>query len=280
MKLAFDRKYKVALYIRLSREDGDKEEGDKSESESITNQRSLLRGFVEESGLEVAEEYIDDGCSGTNFERPAFKKMIADIEKRKIDMVITKDLSRLGRDYIDTGNYIEKFFPLNRVRYIALLDNVDTFLDNSSSNDIVPFKAVINDMYVKDLSKKVKSAMTSKKEKGLFLGTYAPYGYNKDPLDKNRLVINEEEAKIVRKIFKLYLEGNGPKTVARLLTEEKIPTPSESKKMTRSSLYGKWCSRQLKDMLKNQVYIGNLVQNKMRKLNYKSKKLIRTDKNK
>ena len=144
--------YNVGLYIRLSKEDGEKRE-----SESITNQKSLLLQYVKENNLKVYDIYIDDGFSGTNFDRPAFKKLISDIESKKINMVITKDMSRLGRDYIGTGELVEKYFPSKGVRYIALTDNIDTYLDNSN-NDIAPFKAIMNDMYAKDISKKIKSS--------------------------------------------------------------------------------------------------------------------------
>ena len=152
--------YKVGLYIRLSREDDDKE----YESESITNQKSLLLQYAKENNLKVYDIYIDDGYSGTNFDRPEFKRMINDILKGKLNMVITKDMSRLGRDYIGTGELIEKFFPSHDVRYIAVTDNIDTYLDNSN-NDIAPFKAIMNDMYAKDISKKIKSSLRAKKKK-------------------------------------------------------------------------------------------------------------------
>ena len=146
--------YKVALYIRLSREDEDKT----NETESIINQKSLLMQYTKEKNLEVYDTYIDDGYSGTNFDRPAFNKLIEDIENKKINMVIAKDMSRLGRDYVETGNLVEKYFPSRGVRYIAVTDNIDTYLD-STSNDIAPFKAIMNDMYAKDISKKIKSSL-------------------------------------------------------------------------------------------------------------------------
>ena len=142
--------FKVGMYIRLSREDGDKQE-----SESISNQRNILQRYVKENDLCFVKEYVDDGVSGTTFDRPGFNEMLQDIENKNINMVITKDLSRLGRDYIGTGNLIEKYFPEHNVRYIAVTDNIDTFLD-SSNNDIAPFKAIMNDMYAKDISKKIK----------------------------------------------------------------------------------------------------------------------------
>ena len=153
--------YNVGLYIRLSREDDDKN----YESESITNQKSLLLQYAKENNLRVYDIYIDDGFSGTNFDRPGFIRLIKDIENKKINMVITKDMSRLGRDYIGTGELVEKFFPEHNVRYIAVTDNIDTYLD-STNNDIAPFKAIMNDFYAKDISKKIKTSLKAKMKDG------------------------------------------------------------------------------------------------------------------
>ena len=167
--------YNVGIYIRLSREDEDKT----YESESITNQKSLLLQYSKENKLKVYDIYIDDGYSGTNFERPGFKKLINDIEHNKVNMVITKDMSRLGRDYIETGNLIEKYFPSHNIRYIAVTDNIDTYLDNSN-NDIAPFKSIMNDMYAKDISKKIKSSLKAKQKEGKWVGSRTPFGYEKN----------------------------------------------------------------------------------------------------
>ncbi|MEG1016154.1 MAG: recombinase family protein, partial [Bacilli bacterium] len=156
--------YSVGIYIRLSREDEKV-----GESESVTNQRSLLTKYVSENGYKLVGTYIDDGFSGTNFNRPDFKRMLGDIEENKINMVITKDLSRLGRDYIGTGEYLERYFPEHNVRYIALTDNIDTCLD-SSNIDMAPFKAVFNDMYAKDISKKIRTALRTKQKDGKWVG--------------------------------------------------------------------------------------------------------------
>ena len=176
--------YNVGLYIRLSREDDDKT----LESESITNQKSLLIQYEKENNLRVYDIYIDDGYSGTNFDRPDFNKLLKDIELGKINMVITKDMSRLGRDYIGTGNLIEKYFPEHNVRYIAVTDNIDTFLD-SSNNDIAPFKAIMNDMYAKDISKKIESSLKAKIKEGKWVEGRTPFGYDQDKDNKNHLVI-------------------------------------------------------------------------------------------
>lgn len=264
--------FKAAMYIRLSREDGDKEE-----SSSVTNQRNIITRFINENdNFIIVDEYVDDGYTGTNFNRPAFQRMIKDIEKGKINTVITKDLSRLGRDYIDTGRYVQRYFPENRVRYIALLDGIDT-LEDAGMNDIAPFKSVINDMYVKDISKKITSALKERKTAGNFLAVTAPYGYKKNPENKYQLVINEEEAKVVRYIFRLYLQGNGLTKIAKILTEEEIPVPGISRNIgttRKTKLYNCWKQTTISRILKNPVYIGNLEQFKRKKVNYKSKKRV------
>ncbi|MDD4298751.1 MAG: recombinase family protein [Bacilli bacterium] len=272
--------YKVGMYIRLSREDEDKG----NESESITNQRSFILDFIKENNYTLYDEYVDDGYSGTTFDRPAFKRMIADIEKSKINMVITKDMSRLGRDYVNFGHYIEKYFPEHNVRYIAITDDVDTAID-SIGNDMVPFKAIFNDMYAKDISKKIKASITTKKKQGLFMGAHAPYGYNKDLKDKHKLVIDPVASLVVKRIYKLYLEGNSLRRIAETLTNEKVPKPSIHKKMNYQYPYNDktkdvWEERTLYDILRNPNYTGNLFQNRRKKVNYKSKKIINVSKEK
>ena len=266
----------VGLYIRLSREDEDK----LLESESITNQKSLLMQYVKESNLKVSDIYIDDGYSGTNFDRPEFKRMINDILKGKINIVITKDMSRLGRDYIGTGELIEKFFPEHNVRYIAVTDNIDTYLDNSN-NDIAPFKAIMNDMYAKDISKKIKSSLRAKQKEGKWVGGRTPFGYVQDSNDKNKLVIFEEQAVIVRKIFNMCLDGLTCYKIALELTKEKIKTPAQyysfEWKNNYHLNYGIWHAKTVRDILTNRMYIGDLVQNKRSKINYKIKKIIKNN---
>lgn len=192
------KSFRVGLYMRLSREDGDKEE-----SSSVTNQREMLKRYVsEQENFFIVKEYVDDGYTGTNFDRPGFKQMIEDIEAGIIDTVITKDLSRLGRERLGVGHYTEIYFPEHNVRYIALLDNIDTYID-SGMNDMAPFKGVINDMYVRDISKKIRSSLIERKKAGNFLGVTAPYGYQKDPNNKFHLIINEKEAEVVKRVFRL-----------------------------------------------------------------------------
>lgn len=271
--------YRVAIYIRLSKED-EKDEKEKSDSESVTNQRNLLVKYVKDNGYELVDIYIDDGYTGTNFNRPEFKRMIKDIELGKINMVMTKDLSRLGRDYITTGEYVEKWFPKHNVRYISLLDGVDTMLD-SANNEIAPFKAIINDMYSRDNSKKIKAALKSKQQEGKWVGGCAPFGYIVEPNNKNRLVINEEEAPIVRKIFALALEGKSKNQIINQLFDEKIPTPSMIRNINRSNKYsdlGYWNTTTIRSILSNELYTGDMVQNRRSRISYKVRNIVPNDK--
>lgn len=271
-KISNPMDYHVALYIRLSKED--ETEGP---SGSVTNQKSLLLDFAKTYNLFVCDIYIDDGWSGTNFDRPDFNRMISDIEAGKVNMVITKDLSRLGRDYILTGYYMEKYFPEHSVRYISLLDGVDTGVD-SSANDITPFRAIMNDMYAKDISKKIKSIKHDKQRKGLFIGGKATYGYKLHPTEKNTIIIDEEAAKIVRYVFKLALDGTSCRQIAVDLNNKGIPTPATYANLllTRKGPYsGQWSSERVSDMLQNEMYIGNMVQGKTVKVSYKSTKTVK-----
>ena len=266
--------YHAALYIRLSKED--ESEGP---SQSVQNQESLLREFVQQHRLSVHDTYIDDGWSGTSFDRPAFQRMITDIEEKKVNMVITKDLSRLGRDYILTGHYMERYFPEHRVRYISLLDGIDTVVD-STANDITPFRAIMNDMYAKDISKKIKSVKRDKQRKGQFIGGKPVYGYKMHPTEKNKIVIDEEVAPIVRRIFALALSGMSCRNIATLLNQEGVPTPATYANLpvARPGPYtGLWSSERISDMLQNETYIGNMVQGRSVKISYKSKKCLKQD---
>ena len=266
--------YHAALYIRLSKED--ESEGP---SQSVQNQESLLREFVQEHRLTVFDTYVDDGWSGTNFDRPSFQRMIADIEAKKVNMVITKDLSRLGRDYIMTGHYMERYFPEHRVRYISLLDGIDTGVD-STANDITPFRAIMNDMYAKDISKKIKSVKRDKQRKGEFIGGKPVYGYKMHPTEKNKIVIDEEVAPVVRRIFALALGGMSCRNIAVLLNREGIPTPATYANLpvAKPGPYtGLWSSERISEMLQNETYIGNMVQGRSVKISYKSKKCLKQD---
>ena len=265
--------YKVGIYIRLSREDEEKEKY--QESESIGNQRTLLMQYIRQNKLNFISEYVDDGVSGTSFDRPAFNRMIADIESGKINMVITKDLSRLGRNYVQSGLYIENYFPEHEVRFVAILDNIDTAYDNSN-NDIAPFKSILNEMYAKDTSKKINSVLQAKRNNGEYLGT-APYGYKKDPENKYHLIIDEEAANIVKLIYEKYLAGFGTMQIADYLSKKKIPIPSDYNKRNRgakSLTYGLWQQSTVRFILSNEIYTGTVIQGKRKKVSFKSKKFI------
>lgn len=266
-----NKEYNAAIYIRLSKEDGDKEE-----SESVVNQKKILKAFVKENKYKIYDEYVDDGYTGTNFNRPDFKRMIKDIENGKVNMVITKSLSRLGRDYIETGRYIESYFPERGIRYIAILDDVDTFLDRNC--DTVAFKNIMNDYYAKETSKNIKKTKNKKKKEGFYYTAYAPFGYKKISKSGN-LEIDEVQAVTVRRIFNLYIEGKGTYQIARILTEENIEPPGLQMKMTcvvnnMTNTTDKWNHNTIRRILENEIYIGNCVQNKTKKISYKSKKMI------
>ena len=263
-------KYSCALYCRLSSEDELQ-----GESQSITNQRDLLERYTKENNLNIYDVYIDDGYSGTNFERPDFQRMLQDITDKKVNMVIVKDTSRLGRDYIEFGKYIEKFFPQNQIRVVCLLENYDSEIDNGVA-DTLPFKAVLNDLYARDTSKKVKATKKKNAQQGLYMGRFAPFGYDKSPSDKHKLIINEECAKTVRRIFELYLSGKSPLEISYILTNDSIPTPSEMMDMDKKNSV--WHREVVTRILQNEMYIGNMVQCKKKKINYKLKKSIRQPK--
>lgn len=269
--------YNTALYIRLSREDGDN-----LESESITNQREILQSYLEktEEKLQYVDEYVDDGFTGSNFDRPAWQKLLTDIENKKINTIITKDLSRMGRDYISMGEYIERIFPERGIRYIALNDDIDTLYETPGL-DFLQFKLVFNDYFLKDTSKKIRKVLKSKKESGKFLGWKAVYGYIKDPDDKHKLLVDENVKHIIERMFNLVIEGESPRQIADIFSKEKIPTPSVYASLNRgikSTAYELWCPRTIEEMLINETYIGNLTQGRRKKLNYKSKKEVRTQK--
>lgn len=258
--------FKVASYIRLSREDGDKQE-----SESIGNQRNIINRYIQENNLRLVDEYVDDGVSGTTFDRPGFNRLIEDIESGKINMIITKDFSRLGREYIQLGHYMEVYFPEHNIRYVALNDGIDTFTSGSWS-ELTPFRAIINDSYAKDISKKVRSVLKEKQKKGEYMCTVPPYGYKKDIARKNHLVIDENVAYIVRKIFSMYLEGNSIYAIKEYLNGQGIQSPSGYAKNLLE--IKKWNTVTLQKMLGNKAYIGHTVANKRVKLSYKTKKRV------
>ena len=261
--------YKAALYMRLSKDDDGT-----PESASITTQRKMLRSYAADQGFQVFDEYVDDGWSGTNFDRPDFKRMIADIEAGKVNLVLTKDLSRLGRDYITAGQYTEIYFPSKGVRYIAINDGYDS---DSPYTDIAPFKNVINEMYARDTSKKIRSAFTTKMRDGAYIAAFAPYGYQKDPADKNHLVVDTQSGEIVKQIFRLAANGALPIEIARTLNAQGTPSPAVYRCMTHEGLdvnqYSQrqeWTSATITKMLRNVVYLGHTAQGKTTRVSFKS----------
>ncbi|MBE5952274.1 MAG: recombinase family protein [Lachnospiraceae bacterium] len=265
-ELACDMKiWQAALYVRLSREDGDK-----SESDSIVNQKELLAEFVRlEPDIEIFDVYVDDGWSGTTFDRPEFRRMEEDILKKRVDCVIVKDLSRFGRNYIDSGHYFERVFPLLDVRFISITDNVDSYKNPQSMNNImVPFKNLINDEYCRDISNKVRSSLDMKRKQGKHIGSFACYGYMKDPNDHNHLVPDPEAAEVVRDIFQWFVEGTSLIGLAKKLNAMHILNPTAYKEAKGFSYRhpqikindGLWSDGTLRRILTNRMYVGDMVQ--------------------
>lgn len=270
-----NEQYRVGIYLRLSRDD---EKDD--ESQSISNQRDYIMNYIIRNNLMLIHEYIDDGVSGTEFDRIGWNRLIEDIENGRINMVITKDTSRLGRNISQSLYYSTEYFQEKNVRYIALTDGIDTF-DKSQNTDMLMFKAFYNEMYVKDISTKIKATLNSQKRNGKFMGGIAPYGYERNlPYDKHELIINEEQAAIVERIYDLFINGMGVKKIANLLTDENIPIPSIQKNLNRgvkSSVYGVWQETTISDILTNPTYKGDLAQCREYKVSYKSKKRRKND---
>lgn len=247
--------YKVAAYLRLSKE----EYSNEKESNSITNQKIIIGNYLKEHReYKLIDYYIDDGYSGTNFDRPEFQRMLEDIKNKKIDVILIKDLSRLGRNYIETGNFVEVVFPAMGVSVIS-----------------------VDDMYAKDISKKVRSSLIVKKQNGEFVGKLAPYGYIKDPKDKHKFLIDKNVSHIIRKIFDMILDGKSRREVADFLNDNDILTPSEYLKINTNkdiTVMKKWNSEMVNSILRNENYTGTLFQGKKRKLNYRVDKKINIDK--
>ena len=271
--------FNAGIYIRLSQEDRDNDKKYESESESVLNQREMLMNYVKNNNFNFVNEYVDDGYSGTDFERPGFKKLIEDINNNKINLVIVKDLSRLGRDHILTGYYMETFFPEKRVRFISILESYDSF-KNQASNDSSTFIIACNDYYSKQNSIKIKNVLNSKRSNGKFIGSLPCFGYMRDPNDKGHLIPNPETAPIVKEIFKMAVNDVGVSEITTILNDKKYPTPSGYKKTNYSSrlIYrDSWNISSVKKILNNRMYTGDMVQHVQAKVNYKSKKKITLD---
>ena len=269
--------YNTALYMRLSRDD--EKYGD---SVSIETQRTILRQFASDNNLHVVDEYVDDGWSGTNFERPDFKRMMDDVEAGKINCIVTKDLSRFGREHVMMDYYLEFMFPEKHIRYIAVTENEDT---EKGLSDFVPFKNLFNEWFAKDTSRKVKAALRAKHAAGEITSAYAPLGYMKDPHEKNKIVIDEETRWVIEKIFDLAAHGCGAAKIARVLYDEKVPTPAYWKYMRHGKFsyvfmdappdkaYS-WSLAIIRNILKDETYIGNTIHYKQSTVSYKNKKIV------
>ena len=262
MGKASDRIWQTALYCRLSREDGDR-----PESDSIGNQRKLLEEYVSaHPELEVYGYYSDDGYTGTNFDRPDFRRMLGDIEAGRVNCVLVKDLSRFGRDYIDAGRYLERWLPEHGTRFVAITDNIDS--NRGAYDMMMPLKNLFNAQYAKDISQKVKSSFRAKQKRGEFIGAFACYGYLKDAQNRNHLVVDPVASKVVQRIFSLFEDGIGKIRIAKILNEEGIPCPSEYKRLMgdryrncnklEETTY--WTYTTVHRILNSEMYIGNMEQ--------------------
>ena len=284
----FKKIYHAAIYVRLSKEDGDVAGASKAESNSISNQKELIRNFLKDKeDIVVVSERVDDGYSGSSFERPGFQQMLEDIRRGVVDCVVVKDLSRFGREYIDTGRYIERLFPALGVRFIAVNDHYDSLRGDGQGDEIlVPFKNLINDAYCRDISVKIRSHLEVKRRNGEFIGAFAPYGYQKDSEDRHRLVVDAYAAGVVRDIFRMKLHGMSQDAIAGKLNRDGILSPMEYKNSRginfrtafRVKAASGWSPVAVRRILENEVYIGNLVQGRQSTPNHKVKKSIRKDK--
>ena len=272
------RTYNAALYIRLSREDGDK-----PESDSVVNQKRILENFVNsQPDIELADTYVDDGYSGATFDRPAFLRMMADVYAGKVNCVIVKDSSRFGRNASESGRYIGEIFPKLRVRYIAVNDLIDSGKSQGAAVDFLnnTMRGMINEYYVAANSESIRSTLNMERRRGEFIGSFAKYGYKKDPADHHKLVIDEEAAEIVRQIYRMYLSGTGIRGIVRHLNESGVPNPSTYKRNQGMNFKARtvgdsslWSDKTVRRTLQDQMYIGNMVQGKCRKINYKTKSI-------
>ena len=269
--------YNAGLYLRLSKDD--EQQG---ESVSIGTQRSILVDYCKANQFKIFNIYIDDGYSGLNFDRPGFRDLLEDVERGLVNLVITKDLSRLGRDYIMTGYYSEIFFQTKGVRYIAIADDFDS---EKGGNEIAPFKNILNDMYARDISKKIRNAKHQRAKQGLFISGQTPYGYQKDPRNRNQLIVDPEAAAVVRIIFSLAESGLGSVAIASDLKARRIVTPSVYKYQRGDKRFAQypalkngdhctWCPATISQILKDPVYTGTLINLKTEVTNYKTKRHI------
>ena len=273
-------RYDTALYLRLSKEDGDVASGSKNESNSIANQKSLIMDYLQSRPeFRVVSIREDDGFSGTDFNRPAFQAMMEDVKKGVINCIIVKDLSRFGRNYIEVGRYLEKLFPMLGIRFIAVNDNYDSLEADTAHDIVVPFKNLINDSYCRDLSVKIRSHLAIKRKKGEFIGAFACYGYLKDENNRNQLVVDTYAGQVVQDIFRMKINGMSQYRIADALNEQGILSPMEYKKYLGSHFESSfkvnpkavWTAKAVTRILTNEVYTGVLVQGKQTTPNHKVK---------
>ena len=272
--------YDTALYVRLSKEDGDAASGSKNESNSIANQKSLIMDYLQSRPeFRVVSIREDDGFSGTDFNRPAFQAMMEDVKKGVINCIIVKDLSRFGRNYIEVGRYLEKLFPMLGIRFIAVNDNYDSLEADTAHDIVVPFKNLINDSYCRDLSVKIRSHLAIKRKNGEFIGAFACYGYLKDENNRNQLVVDTYAGQVVKDIFRMKINGMSQYRIADALNEQGILSPMEYKKYLGSHFESSlkvnpkavWTAKAVTRILTNEVYTGVLVQGKQTTPNHKVK---------
>lgn len=285
MNKIIDQTFKVAIYLRLSKEDDDLScsSGAKSESNSISNQRKLIYDFMKSHPeLELYDEYKDDGKSGSNFDRAEFQRMMKDIEAGKVNCVVVKDQSRFGRDYIDVGKYKEKIFPKLGVRFITINEGYDSLSATSSDDLAFTINSFVYDFYIRDISTKIRTNLTAKKQNGEYAGAFVAYGYVKDSNDKSKLVVDQFAADVVRDIFRWKIEGLSPQNIAVRLNELGIPSPAEYKKLSGSnyktsfqtSSKAVWSHVSVRRILKNEIYLGVMIQGKRTTPNYKTKTVV------
>ena len=287
MQKIIDKIYYAAIYLRLSKEDGDISSGEKKESNSIANQRKLIEDYLSKHPeITLVQEFCDDGYTGANFDRPDFQRMMDQVRKGKINCVIVKDLSRFGRDYIDSGKYIEKIFPSLGIRFIAINDNYDSAQSQQAGNEIIlPFKNLINDSYSRDISIKIRSNLDTKRRNGEFVGTHVVYGYRRSDEDKNKLVIDQMVAPIVQSIFSMKMDGFSPAQIADKLNKDGVPSPYEYKRLSgmkfhtgfKKQVQTEWSPVAVYRILKNEMYTGTLVQGKTSTPNHKIKNRTKKD---
>ncbi len=278
-----NRIYHAAIYVRLSKEDGDVAGPAKAESNSISNQKNLIRDFLKDKDdIIVVSERVDDGYSGSNFERPGFQMMMEDIRRGKVDCVVVKDLSRFGREYIDSGKYIERLFPALGVRFIAINDHIDSREESGRDDIVVPFKNLMNDAYCRDISIKIRSHLEVKRKNGEYTGAFTPYGYKKDENDRNKLVPDLYAAGVVKDIFRMKLRGMSQAAIADRLNGQGVLSPVEYKHSLgiriqdhfKTHEQAEWSPVAVRRILENEVYVGTLVQGRHSTPNHKVKKIV------